>query len=78
MAGDIHIELMLITHCVRCACNPSLIELIVSLLCFAFLCSVDDQRYFTCQPKYGSMVPIAAVEIGDFPRESDGLDDDEI
>lgn len=30
-----------------------------------------------CLHRYGSMVPIAAVEIGDFPRESDGLDDDD-
>lgn len=28
--------------------------------------------------KYGSIVPVAAVEVGDFPRENDGLDDDEI
>lgn len=28
--------------------------------------------------KYGSMVPVGAVEIGDFPPESDGLDDEEL
>lgn len=27
--------------------------------------------------RYGSMVPIGAVEVGDFPRESDGLDEDD-
>lgn len=40
--------------------------------------TVDGHKYFECQMKYGSMVPIGAVEVGDFPRESDGLDDDEI
>lgn len=39
--------------------------------------SVDGQRYFTCKPKYGSMVPIMAIEIGDFPPEDDGLDEDD-
>lgn len=41
-------------------------------------CSVDGERYFECQPKHGSMVPIMSVEIGDFPPESNGHDDDEI
>lgn len=40
--------------------------------------SVDGHTYFECKPKYGSMVPIMSVEIGDFPPENDGLDDDEI
>lgn len=40
--------------------------------------SVDGHQYFSCKPKYGSMVPIPAVEIGDFPPEDDGLEDDEI
>ncbi|XP_031626374.1 tubulin-folding cofactor B [Contarinia nasturtii] len=40
--------------------------------------SVDGTKYFECQEKYGSMVPIGAIEVGDFPREDDGLDDDEI
>lgn len=41
--------------------------------------SVDGHSYFKCQPKYGSMVPVVSVEVGDFPPESDGLhDDDEI
>lgn len=39
---------------------------------------MEGQVYFNCQPKYGSMVPIASIEIGDFPPEVDGLDDDEI
>lgn len=43
-----------------------------------FFCSVEGHEYFVCQPKYGSMVPVASVEVGDFPREADGLDDDEI
>lgn len=43
-----------------------------------FLYSVDGKKYFECQPKYGSMVPIAAIEVGDFPREADDLDDEEI
>lgn len=41
-------------------------------------CSVDNHRYFACKPKYGSMAPINCVEVGDFPPENDGLDDDEI
>lgn len=41
-------------------------------------CSVEGQRYFTCKPKYGSMIPIPSVEVGDYPPEDDGLDDDEI
>lgn len=45
---------------------------------FSLWNSVDGQKYFTCQPKYGSMVPIMAIEVGDFPPEEDGLDDDEI
>lgn len=46
---------------------------------FAFdICfSVGGIEYFKCKPKYGSMVPVASVEIGDFPPEDHGLDDDE-
>lgn len=40
--------------------------------------SVDGQKYFECKPKYGSMVPVMTVEVGDYPPEKDGLDDDEI
>lgn len=56
------------------------IELSFSINFYSFFLwnSVDGQKYFTCQPKYGSMVPIMAVEVGDFPPEDDGLDDDEI
>lgn len=36
-----------------------------------FLCfSVNGKRYFDCQPKYGSMVPVTSVTIGDFPPEN--------
>lgn len=31
---------------------------------------VNGKRYFDCQPKYGSMVPVANVTIGDFPPEN--------
>lgn len=40
--------------------------------------SVDGQKYFECKPKYGSMVPVMTIDVGDYPPEKDGLDDDEI
>lgn len=43
-----------------------------------FVHSVDGRTYFSCKPKYGSMVPVMSIEIGDFPPENDGLDDEEI
>lgn len=43
----------------------------------SYFYSIGGHTYFKCQPKYGSMVPVISVEIGDFPPENDGLDDDD-
>lgn len=38
--------------------------------------SVNGKRYFECRPKYGSMVPLAAVTVGDYPVEEFDLDEE--
>lgn len=38
--------------------------------------SVNGHRYFECQPKYGSMVPLSAVTVGDYPVEEFDLDEE--
>merc|ERR1712156_518960 len=38
--------------------------------------SVDGKRYFECEPKYGGIVRVANITVGDFPEE--GFSDDEI
>lgn len=38
--------------------------------------SVNGKKYFECRPKYGSMVPLAAVTVGDFPAEEFDLDEE--
>lgn len=38
--------------------------------------SVNGRRYFECRPKYGSMVPLAAVTVGDYPVEEFDLDEE--
>lgn len=45
---------------------------------FSYYSSVNGKQYFECPMKYGSMIPVNAVEIGDFPPENDGLDDEEL
>lgn len=40
--------------------------------------SVNGKQYFTCPPKYGSMVPVMSIEVGDYPPEDINLDDEEI
>lgn len=38
--------------------------------------TVAGRRYFECRPKYGSMVPLAAVTVGDYPVEEFDLDEE--
>lgn len=38
--------------------------------------TVAGRRYFECRAKYGSMVPLAAVTVGDYPVEEFDLDEE--
>lgn len=45
-------------------------------LYFVILYSVDGKRYFECEPKYGSMVPVANITVGDYPPVDYDLDEE--
>lgn len=37
---------------------------------------VNGKRYFECQPKYGSMVPVTNITVGDYPPVEYDLDEE--
>lgn len=37
---------------------------------------VNGKRYFECPPKYGSMIPVMSIDVGDYPPEDYDLDEE--